>query len=180
MAWAQSEHLTFKGVPIDGALKDYVVKMSAAGFSHLETEDGVAVLKGDFAGFKSCMIGVRTLKPKNLVHEIVVQFPLQSKWFELEDDYKKLKEMLTTKYKVTPTCREEFFNTPSHRDLDEDDDKMYELRDDRCAYYSVFKVPKGTLTLEIRYDGWNMGRVCLWYTDKINSAKVEADAMNDL
>ena len=37
--WAQNQHLTFKGVPIDGTLNDYVVKMSAAGFTHLQTED---------------------------------------------------------------------------------------------------------------------------------------------
>ena len=29
----KSEHLSFKGVPIDGTLNEYVLKMKAAGFS---------------------------------------------------------------------------------------------------------------------------------------------------
>ena len=55
MTWAQSEHLTFKGVPIDGTLTEFVTKMKTAGFTHLGTQDGMAALQGDFAGYKNCM-----------------------------------------------------------------------------------------------------------------------------
>ena len=34
-----SEHLVFKGIPIDGALKEYVSKMVQDGFTNLGTED---------------------------------------------------------------------------------------------------------------------------------------------
>ena len=34
-AQEESEHLTFKGVPIDGTLNEYVTKMKQAGFTHL-------------------------------------------------------------------------------------------------------------------------------------------------
>ena len=57
--WAQnqtSEHLTFKGVPIDGKLSEYVLKMQKNGFTHVSTKDGVALLKGDFAAYKGCTI----------------------------------------------------------------------------------------------------------------------------
>ena len=47
----KSEHLSFKGVPIDGTLNEYVSKMKAAGFSYLGTQEGAASLLGDFAGF---------------------------------------------------------------------------------------------------------------------------------
>ncbi len=77
MSFAQidSEHLSFKGVPIDGTLNEYVSKMKTAGFSYLGTQDGTAILQGDFAGFKSCTVGVSTLKAVNVVSTIGVIFP---------------------------------------------------------------------------------------------------------
>ena len=45
-----TEHLTFKGVPIDGTLSEYVKKMKSAGFEYLEGGIDYAVLQGDFAG----------------------------------------------------------------------------------------------------------------------------------
>lgn len=60
-AQTDAQHLKFKGVPIDGTLAAYVSKMKAAGFSDLGIKDGTAVLQGDFAGFKGCIIGVSTL-----------------------------------------------------------------------------------------------------------------------
>jgi hypothetical protein len=76
--WSQnqsSEHLSFKGVPIDGKLSEYVSKMKNNGFTLIGIEDGVALLKGDFAAYKNCTIGVSTLKQTDLVSKISVVFP---------------------------------------------------------------------------------------------------------
>ncbi len=70
-----SEHLTFKGVPIDGTLNQFVSKMKAAGFTSEGVQDGTAVLSGDFAGYKECIIVVSTLQNKDLVSTIGVMFP---------------------------------------------------------------------------------------------------------
>lgn len=180
-AFCQNAHLSFKGVPIDGTLTEYVNKMKAAGFTHLGTEDGIALIQGDFAGYKNCTIGVQTLKPRNLVHEITVVFPSQEKWQNLENDYIKIKEMLTTKYGAPSKSKEEFVKTPVYMDLDKDDDKMAELRDDRCEYYSVFTLENGRISLQLRYTGYPyFAHIQLWYTDKANESVIEADAMNDL
>lgn len=180
-AFCQTSHLTFKGVPIDGSLNEYVNKMKAAGFTHVGTEDGIALMTGDFAGYKNCTIGVQTLKPRNLVHEITVVFPNQEKWPNLENDYIKIKEMLTTKYGAPSKSKEEFVKTPIYMDLDKDDDKMSELRDDRCEYYSIFTLENGRITLQLRYTGYPYyAHIQLWYTDKANESVIEADAMNDL
>lgn len=171
---AQNSHLTFKGVPIDGSLNEFVNKMKEAGFMHTDTQNGVATLKGDFAGYKSCFIFVRTLKPRYLVSEIVVAFPFRSYWYEAESDYKNLKDMLTRKYGEPVKVKEEFNrNNPS------DDYKFHYLKRYEGFYYCVFEAENGRLSLEIEGDG-TRGRVNLWYTDKINTAKTEADAMNDL
>ena len=176
-----SEHLTFKGVPIDGTLSEYVAKMKSAGFSHIGTEDGVALLSGEFAGYRECMIGVKTLKKYNTVHEIAVLFPTQNTWRGLSYDYTKLKSMLSKKYGEPEECVEKFVNTPSYVNINDDNDKMREVEDNHCKYYSIFTVENGTISLSIEYDGVLVGsRVKLWYSDKINSEAFEEAAMDDL
>ena len=87
----KSEHLTFKGVPIDGTLNEFVSKMKQNGFTHLGTEDGTAILNGDFAGYKDCYVGVSTLKQNDLVHKIAVIFPDNDTWSTLSGNYFDLK-----------------------------------------------------------------------------------------
>ena len=42
------EHLTFKGVPIDGTLDDYVTNMKKAGFALESVENGLGIIFGIF------------------------------------------------------------------------------------------------------------------------------------
>ncbi|MBR5216429.1 MAG: hypothetical protein IKV80_09450 [Bacteroidales bacterium] len=176
-----SEHLKFKGVPIDGTLNEYVAKMKQAGFNHEGTEDGTALLSGEFAGYSDCIVGVKTLQKLNLVHEIVVLFPTQDKWAGLSYDYERLKTMLSKKYGEPDECVEKFVNTPSYIDINDDNDKMREVESDHCEYYSIYNSEYGSITLQISYDGYFFGcRVKLFYTDKINSEIFDDAAMEDL
>ena len=126
-----SQHITFKGVPITGTLIDYVLKMKQNGFSHLATKDGAAILKGDFAGYKSCVVGVSTLKQKDLVHQIAVVFPDRETWSTLFGNYSTLKELLTEKY-GNPTTIVEKFDDDHYNEPGDDDGKMYQVKFDRC------------------------------------------------
>lgn len=169
-----SEHLKFKGVPIDGTLNEYVSKMKQAGFVLEGTEDGVALLSGEFAGYSDCIVGVKTLQKLNLVHEIVVLFPSQDKWAGLSYDYERLKTMLTKKYGEPDECVERCGNS-----FDDDNSKMHEVMMNRCKYYSTYNTDNGSITLTISNDN-RYYRVKLFYTDKINSEIFDDAAMEDL
>ena len=174
-----SEHLKFKGVPIDGTLNEYVNKMKQAGFVLEETEDGVALLSGEFAGYSDCIVGVKTLQKLNLVHEIVVLFPSQDKWAGLNYDYERLKTMLTKKYGEPDECMEKF-NAPPYMTMD-DNDKMYQVERNNCEYYSKYDTNNGSISLTISNDGYEFGcRVKLFYTDKTNSEIFDDAVMEDL
>lgn len=174
-----SEHLKFKGVPIDGTLNEYVNKMKQAGFYYETTEDGIALLSGEFAGYSDCIVGVKTLQKLNLVHEIVVLFPSQDKWSGLSYDYERLKTMLSKKYGEPDECVEKF-NAPSYM-ITDDNDKMYQVENNNCEYYSKYDTNNGSITLTISNDGYEFGcRVKLFYTDKINSEIFDDAAMEDL
>ena len=171
-----SKHLTFKGVPIDGTLNEYVTKMKAAGFKLEGVEDGLALFTGDFAAYKDCMIGVRTLDGIDLVHRVTVVFPDMDTWSRLESNYTGLKELLTIKYGEPDRVNEEFEGTLPPRD---DGDKMYELKMDRCKYWSSFEVELGTIQVSIEHASYQTF-VSLTYYDKVNTETIRQTALDDL
>lgn len=174
-----SEHLKFKGVPIDGTLDEYVAKMKKNGFSYLGTDDGIALLNGDFAGYKDCYVGVSTLKQKDLVHKIAVVFPDKDTWSALSGNYFNLKNMLTEKY-GKPSDAIEKFDVPSFKLPLDDNGKMHEVKFDNCKYYSIWETDKGEIQLSIEHNGVTSCFVRLAYFDKINSEKIKASAIDDL
>lgn len=178
-AFAQndSQHLTFKGVPIDGTLNQFVTNMKAKGFTGAVNKDGTAALQGDFAGYKGCYIIVSTLQNKDLVSTIGVLFPECDTWGVLEGNYLKLKGMLTTKYGEPADVVEEFQRP---RSADDDNSKMYELKMDRCNYSTLFQTEKGNIVLKLVHGDFGSCHVLLGYYDKINGLEVEAAAMDDL
>ena len=176
-AQSNSEHMTFKGVPIDGTLSEYVAKMKSAGFKYLGEQDGTAILQGDFAGFKGCTIGVATLKSTNKVNTIGVIFPEQDDWASLENSYEHLKSMLTEKYGEPSECVEKF---QGYGNPQTDNDKLHKLKMDECTWYTTYSTPKGDIQLSIDNQSVMSCFVMLRYFDKINTDAVRAQAMDDL
>ncbi len=172
-----SNHLTFKGVPLDGTLEQYIVKMKQNGFKHLTTKDGTAILQGDFAGYKDCHVGVSTLNKSNLVHKIGVIFQDQDTWSTLSGNYFDLKQMLTEKYGKPSNVVEKFESKFKRED---DASNMYEVKFDRCKYFSIWETDKGSIQLTIDHNGVTSCFVKLLYFDKINSATVKKQAIDDL
>ncbi|MBS1641587.1 MAG: hypothetical protein JSR11_03830 [Bacteroidetes bacterium] len=172
-----SQHLTFKGVPLDGTLNEYVSKMKKSGFIHLSTTDGTAILNGDFAGYKDCHVGVSTLKQKDLVYKIAVIFPNKDTWSTLSGNYFDLKNMLTEKYGKPSEVVEKFDGYSQPR---EDDDKMYKVKFDNCKYYAIWETDKGDIQLSIAHNSVTSCFVTLAYFDKINGNIIKSSAKDDL
>jgi hypothetical protein len=172
-----SEHLTFKGVPIDGTLAQYVSKMKQNGFIHSGTEDGTAILNGDFAGYKNCTVGVFTLNQNDLVFKIGVVFPEKETWSTLSGNYFDLKQMLSEKYGEPSDVVEKFDRYPQPKD---DNSKMFEVQFDRCKYYSIYETEKGTIQLSIEHQSVTSCFIKLAYFDKINGSIIKVKAINDL
>ena len=170
-------HLTFKGVPIDGTLDDYVSKMKQNGFTHVQTQDGTAILNGDFAGYKDCTVGVSTLKQKDLVYVIVVMFSEKNTWSTLSGNYFDLKQMLNEKYGTPSEVVEQFDGYSQPRD---DENRMYKVKFDNCKYSSTWQTDKGGIVLSIGHNRINSCFVNLSYFDKINGSKIKAKAKDDL
>lgn len=178
-SWAQNqspEHLTFKGVPLDGKLNEFVLKMKNNGFTHVNTKDGVAMLKGDFAGYKDCIVGVSTQKQLDLVSKIVVIFPECDTWSSLSSNYFTIKELLSEKY-GKPSESSEIFQTSS--EPKDDGSKFYEVQFERCKYLTLYETDNGKIELSI-IGSILKCYVLLKYYDKTNNDIVKAKALEDL
>lgn len=172
-----STHLKFKGIPIDGTLKEFVSRMKRkGGFESIGIENGTAILKGDFAAYKECTIYVSTLDNKDLVSRISVVFPNQETWEYLYGDYMNLKKLLTEKYGVPSSVTEQF----QDKYIDDDADRMHAVKMDRCKYESRFTTEKGEIVLWIEHERVMSCFVALAYKDKINSNIIKEIAKDDL
>lgn len=172
-----SGNLTFKGVPIDGTLNEYVSKMKQNGFTHVGTEDGVAMLKGDFAAYKNCIVGVATLKEIDLVSKITVIFPKSDTWSSLSSNYFYINDLLTEKYGEPSEIVKKFDTYSEPKD---DHTKMSEVGMNRCKYYTTYELGNGTIKLSIANDRFSTSFVMLSYTDKTNNDIINQKAIDDL
>lgn len=175
-AFAQVKHLSFKGVPIDGARMTFIENMHQKGFEYTGDLEDMSFLSGDFAGYNNCSICVSTLKNKDLVSTITVIFPNKNTWSNLEFDYCNLKDMLTTKYGKPNKELSEWVNCSPQ----DDKERMYQLGMDRCKYETYFETELGTIELMISHVEFSSYCVVLNYIDKINADAVRAAAINDL
>lgn len=175
-ATAQNQHMTFKGIPIDGSVKSFAAKLQQKGFTSQGMQDGNAFLKGMFAGYKDCTVGVVGDESGTTV-KVAVIFPEYDKWSLLYGCFSSLKDMLTQKY-GTPSEESETFDTYSQPD--DDNERMYEVTMDRCKYYAVFETQNGTIELQISHANYIEGFVLLSYYDKLNQQKAMNSAIDDL
>ena len=170
------QHLSFKGVPINGTLQEYTNAMVKAGFHYETTQDGISLLTGDFAGYKGCTIGVSTLKNLDVVSHIAVLFPNKETWSAVLSDYEHLKAMLTEKYGYPADSKEKFNRTTDDNGL-----IMYALKDGEYEWYTTFSTELGDIELSIMAGTkYHTAMVRLSYYDKANSEKVRNAAMDDL
>ena len=174
--FAQSEHLTFKGIPIDGSLTDFTTQMKQKSFTHIATEDGTAAFVGEFASYKNCTIGVLCSKSTKIVNKVGVIFPKCDTWSKLYSNYSHLKEMLTIKYGEPTESTEKF---QSYTEPTDDITRMSYVKYDNCKYTTSWVTEKGTIELEITHQDYDC-HVVLHYWDKINTEKVTNSAIDDL
>lgn len=175
----ETQHLTFKNIPIDGTPTAFGNKLKAVGFTFdFEDDQGAHWYQGTFAGYNNCNICVKY--SQNLVYEIVVLFPECYSWNMLNNSYQSLKNMLISKYGDPFANEEKFENIPSYRNINDDNDKFEEVKNDHCVYYTVinnYVNGMGTIILEIKT---GTPRVGLHYIDYINNSAKDAAALNDL
>lgn len=189
-AVAQTEHLKFKGVPIDGTLEEYTAAIKQKGakdlnnsnfqhFSHssinldMMEDKNIKIFVLDFAGYPNCNVVVRRLDNRNLIYKIEVFFQSKCPIGCMKDIYANLKNMLTQKY-GKPKSSNEVIGTNLG-----DDYFTYEgFINGTNIYNSLFETNAGSIFIEIINE--RGVTVKATYTDYKNSKVVNKDILDDL
>lgn len=158
---AQTDHLKFNGIPIDGTLQTFSSALCKKGFTYLGAEDGSAVFSGTFTG-RQVSIAVLTSQATGKVFRVGVVYDGMDKWEYIENLYNILKDMLTTKYGIPSAVTETVPNWCQ-------DDKMHALKMDKMTWETTFTTPQGTILLKVVHsDTFGEGNVVLIYEDETN------------
>lgn len=166
------EHLSFKGIPIEGSMTSFCQKLKAKGFTTIGSKSNITLFSGDFTG-RNASIGVTATDDRKNVFAVVVILDPSGEWNNLVNDYNYYKDLYTRKY-GKPTISKE--NNPARSDSNTA--LMAEVHQGRVVYGSAWEVPGGDIQLSIeKTDGFYEGAVMIRYRDSQN---VETKIQNDL
>ncbi len=166
------EHLSFKGIPIEGSMTTFCQKLKAKGFTSISRDKNITFFSGDFTGRKAT-VGVTATDDGKNVFAVFVFFDSSGEWNTLVNTYDYYKELYTRKYGEPTNSKEE---NPAL--TDSNTALMAEVYQGTVVYGSVWEVAGGDIQLSIEkstelYEGMVMIR----YRDSQN---IETKIQNDL
>ena len=155
-------HLTFKGIPIDGDISSFTDSLLSKGFTLNEKFDGKGNkgFKGEFAGKDCELIVFHT--PGGLVFKVVA-LQEYSTWSSLSSAFDDMTDIYTQKY-GKPTKKIKTFVDPYYKG---DGYELQAIRKDKCLYFYYWEVPNGSISVRLN----NLGSdyyVMLVYEDTMN------------
>ena len=172
-SYAQSnpEHLTFKGIPMEGSMSEFCYKLQTKGYTTLGRDNNRAVLEGDFAG-RNATIGVAATNGGREVYAVVIFFDSSDEWNTLVSTYDYYKNLYTRKYGEPSVLKE---SNPAHSDSNTA--LMGELYQGRVVWASLWEVSGGEIELSIEStDGFYNGMVMICYRDSQNEeSRIQRD-----
>lgn len=166
------EHLSFKGIPIEGSMTAFCQKLKAKGFTSIGSENNLTLFTGDFTG-RNATVGVTATDDGKDVFAVVVLFDPSGEWNALVNTYDYYKDLYTRKYGKPSTSKEK---NPALSDSNTA--LMAEVHQGTVVYGSAWEVTGGDIQLSIeKSSGVYKGMVMIRYRDSQN---VEAKIQNDL
>ena len=88
------EHLTFKGISIEGSMTEFCQKLKTKGFTSIGRENNITLFTGDFTGRKAT-VGVTATDDGKNVFAVVVFFDPSGEWNTLVNTYDYYKDLYT-------------------------------------------------------------------------------------
>lgn len=168
----EPEHLSFKGIPIEGSMTAFCQKLKAKGFTSIGRDNNISLFTGDFTG-RNATVGVTATDDGKNVFAVVVLFDTSGEWNTLVNTYDYYKDLYTRKYGEPTISREE----NSAYD-DSNTVLMYKLYEGTVVYGSVWNVKGGDIQLSIEKSsaGIYEGMVVIRYRDSQNvETKIQSD-----
>lgn len=169
------EHLSFKGIPIEGSMPEFCQKLKAKGFTLFNQDGDTSMFTGEFTG-RDVLVGVLGAGSGKDVFLVVVLFESNREWNTLATTYSYYKMLYTQKYGVPSFSKE---NNPSLSDSNIS--LMTELSQGTVEYETRWTVDGGEIKLSIDKDvEYNKGKVVVVYINSIGLGMYMQDNIDDI
>lgn len=167
----EQEHLTFKGIPIEGSMTSFCEKLKSKDFIQIGKDGNATLFVGDFTG-KKATVAVASGDDGKDVFAVVVLLDPSDEWKTLVYTYDYYKELYTRKYGNPAISRE---NNPAYNDSN--GSKMSEVYQGTVTWASHWEVTGGSIELSIeKSTGIYEGLVIIRYRDAQNvENKIQSD-----
>ena len=173
LSYAQTEHLMFKGLPIDSSKQEFVKELQRQGYVYVDDDK----LSGTFIG-RDSYVFIYDTPITNTVWQVGVLFKsTYDTWSLIKRIYDDLVDVYTKKYGA-PILDQKEFKSPWREG---DGHELFALRSDRCVYRTVFVYIKDGMDIgcvEIRMA--NDCRIIILYEDSINSDLLTKERANEI
>lgn len=165
----RSQHMTFKNIPIDGHIDNFVQKMRQEGFLLDFQGDNGAIMKGQFAN-RQCEVYIIASPKSKIVWKVVATTAEDTSWLSLKQDYLRFKEQYEQKYGKAESSYD-FFAKPYYEG---DGYEMQAVRNEKCHFISFWELRSGTISVGIS----STENIKFTYEDKLNTriAKRESNS----
>ena len=159
------EHLSFKGISIEGSMESFCEKLADKGFTELGNDGNTTLFTGDFTG-RDATVGVISDDDGENVYSVVVLFEPSGEWNMLVSTYKYYKDLYTRKYGKPQKTVER------NRQVELDGSNtglMAEVHQGRVTWGSLWTVTGGEIEISIeKTNGFYEGAVVIRYRDAQN------------
>lgn len=151
---------TFRDIPIDGLLNEFVAKLKNQGFAVKKITDETAFLSGKFAGED---VQIKIESSNKIVYSVEVTYKNKTSWKSILTQYNEVRSMLNSKY-GEPIATFKEFDSPYDQILSSE---LNALREGKCHFKNTIltKEGNGMVFLEISPDV----SLVLKYVDLFNS-----------
>ena len=157
------EHLSFKGIPIEGSITTFCQKLKTKGFTSIGRDNNITMFTGDFTGRKAT-VGVTATDDGKNVFAVIVFFDPSGEWNTLVNTYDYYKSLYIRKY-GKPTKSNEYKPNP----CEGNNALMYRLNQGIIKYSSSWNVLGGTIEISIEKGKNREGLIVIKYIDTQNT-----------
>ncbi len=167
-----SDHLTFKGIPIDGSLQTVIGKLVQNGFTRVYGEQ--SAVSGRFLNEDATVV-VRTSDKTGNVYGITVGLEGSDKWSEFKAKIDNIATLFTKKY-----------GEPSEVHSERDNESMtigWEIlfmKDGKFQYYYSWTAENGKISLHAVSSYDNEETIIINYVDSKNSELLVDDLLDEI
>ena len=181
-----SDHFTFKGIPINGSVSNFGNQLVADGFTKIATN----TYRGKFLRNDSVVTLVSD--DNNMVWRVAAVMAHTNTWNTLEESFNNYVNLYSEKYGTPTTISKKLTTyTGDHsrtRTSATTGLEMGALDDGECQYYAIWNLPQGSIEVRIvrgneyytDYRGWVVGCIRVEYTDNVNKDKVHQSDLDEI